>query len=435
MKKTLLLFTFFFIFSTTKVSANQNLQEAILNFFRGKTSSYISKDPEIDIYSDNSTFTQYTQESKFDYTHRAIADNNRLVSRGEHIEDVILNRYSIFNPNEIDQRDDKILAVLCNGQCQNSGYTSDGCRPIRVSEVAYFYLTQNSSTSYTLENEQLKSVPFSDQIKNKLNYTYQDKITLAPPDCYQKLYNLIPITPKSNDPEQSSINTTSSEQLTKVEKTLIPDKDGSKQVPLSFFEFIANIFDGGDTQKVKENYYRENQMLQAFTPEKQKPSLSTNLEEDNEALRFNFNKNMSPDSWQEGTIDGDDSNISYNNGNYNNIDLSTFIDGVEFYIFENPGGGRITQRYDLGIVDRNRLQAVPSYLRAGSKIQVDERIIPAYEAMVRAARASGIAEQLSRRALALGIQPQSTIIYDKIWKNENQFTAPPTQSPRHASFP
>ncbi len=396
MKKTLpFLLAIIFFSNVNTVNAQSSWFESILSFFTGRTSSYISKDNAIDLNSNNSDFTTYSSSNSHDYTTRAISDSSRLVNRGQHIEDIILNKYS--SPSDtIDERDDKILALNCDGQCQNTTYSGQNCRPIRTSEIAYFFLTQNSSTSYKLENNRAITIPFSSEIRSKLINTYENKISLAPQDCYRKLYEQISITPKSNDADQSPKNTTSSQQLTNVEKTILPDKDGSKEVPLTWFESVTNFFDGGNTEKVKENYYRENQYLNSFAPEKQKTSLNIDTVNDNDSLRSNFASLLKPDKWNDGVYDTGEGSGNFN-GTYNNVDLATFIDGVEHYIFENPGGGRITSVYDLGVKDKSKLVVAPAELQAPNYSEkVDSRIIPAYLAMIRAARASGIADSQLR---------------------------------------
>lgn len=444
MKKTLVVFSFLalFLFPQPAFAAGTQgggLFDFLINFFKGIT-SYVSKDPSINLDATQTktkeNFTTYSKDkdNPNDITTRGLSDNSRIYKKGQHIEDIITNFYSDPNSPNIDEEDDKILAAACNNSCVRSDQASSNCRDIRISEVAYFFLTQNDSTSYDLNGEVLTKKPYSSQIQDRLNQKYKDKISLVDSQCYYKLYDQITVAPKSNNSDKAQENTGISDQLNKVEKTLVPKTHGDQPSPsLGFFDSIANFFSGGKKELLKDNLYKEKVFLSDFTPDQKLNTISQ--DDNNQNLRDNFNKTMQPASWQiEGIVDTDDSSTSYDPDYPTAVVSYVSPPGFPLYVFETTtGGGRMKTRYDLGLTDPEKLGQVPSEFRAqgASNTMIDIRVIPAYTAMVKAARAAGFpADELNLISGYRSIAQQQVL-----WDNSDKtgkFVARPGGSPHHS---
>ena len=353
MKKTFIIISFLviFLFPEPAHAAAQigsgGLLDGLLNFFRG-ISGYVSKDPIVDVNADpaltQQNFTTYSQDNNNpnDITTRSISNNPRLYSKGQQIEDIITNFYSDPASLDINPEDDKILAAACNNTCVNISQSTSGCRDIRVSEVAYFFLTQNDTTSYDINNEVLTKKPYSPDIQDRLNRKYQNKIQLVNSQCYYQLYDQISITPKANDSNKSQENTGISDQLNKVERTIVPKTHGDQPAPpLTFFAKLANFFSGGKDEKLKDNLYKEKVFLSDLTPDKKLSTISQ--DENNQSLRDNFNQNMQPASWQNQTeIDSEDPSIVYKPGNPTAVVPIASLGNLTLYNFEGSSGGGCT---------------------------------------------------------------------------------------------
>lgn len=450
MRKTLIFLSFIFILSLPQPAYAASLGSGgpldfLLNFFHGVT-GYVAKDPSVDLNltteQQKSNFTTYSKDitNPNDITTRSLSDNSRLLNKGQQIEDIITNFYSDSSSLNINEEDDKVLAAFCNNTCLNADqYTnSSECRYIRTSEIAYFYLTQNDSTSYEIIDGLVTKKAYSADIQNRLNLKYQGKITLADAQCYSNLYNRITVTPKSNDSNKAQENTGISQQLNNTEKTLVPKTHGDQEAPpLGFWDSITNFFGGGKTEKLKDNLYKEKVFLSDFTSEKDLETISQ--DDNNQNLRNNFNRTMQPASWQQNQIPNDqiidsaeDSTISYGD-QYPTNGTSTVINNVSMYIFEPTSGGRrISTRYDIGIVDSSKLADIPDQYKAGgaSNTKLDSRVIPSYIAMVDAARASGIPSQELNLISGYRSVAQQQVLWDQSDKSGVK-VARPGSSPHH----
>lgn len=441
MKKGLIVILFFsfFFFPNPVHAQNEGFLASLLNFFKG-IAGYSAKNPEPVINNSNlvkrTNFTTYSKikTNPNDITTRALSDKPRLYSKGQHIEDIILNTYSSPSNPAIDEEDDKILAYDCNHTCVDISQSTSSCRPIRTSEVAYFFLTKNDSTSYDLgDNETLTKKPYSSEIKQRLNNKYQN-IQLVADDCYYDLYDQITVTPKSNDNDRAEKNTGISDQLNATERTFLPKSIGDSTPPsLGFWDWLANIFNGGNTRKLKDNLYKEKVFLTNVIPEKQVETID--FDDSNKNVRKSFSKIMQPASWQDDElVDTEDPNVTYN-PEYPGGDITpvTLPSGLQLYIFEpTTGGGRLTHVYDIGVVDPSKLTDVPDEYKAkgASNTKLDSRVIPAYIAMVQAARAAGYAPDELNLASGYRSIAQQQVLWDNSDKT-GKYVARPGGSPHH----
>lgn len=299
MKKTfiVLLFCTIFFILAKPTYAIDNPFAFIFSFFQG---NFASKNPEpillLDPKTKKDNFTTYSKDktNPNDLTTRGLNDKSRIIDQNKHIEDIILNTFSDESSPIINERDDKILAAVCNHLCVNkSEQSSPNCRPLATSEIAYFFLQNPNSAP-----DGLLDIFSSTEIVTRLNLKYKDKIELANSDCYPEIYNfLVTATPKSNDTDQAEQNTGISEQTNSIERTFIPQSVGDTPTPsLDFIDNLINTFNGGKTKKLKDNLYREQQFLTGFTPAKNQENLQ--FDNSNENIRNTFNNLMQPDSWK-----------------------------------------------------------------------------------------------------------------------------------------
>lgn len=119
--------------------------------------------------------------------YRTMSADQQLYLKGTVIEDAVS---SVKNKKDTIQLDEQ-LAWNCNGKCQNLfSQNTKSCTPIYISDIACYFNTKlKKTTSYKIESG--KAVP--------INFPYDLSGCSAPPvtnNCYQQLYNDLPIIPR-----------------------------------------------------------------------------------------------------------------------------------------------------------------------------------------------------------------------------------------------
>lgn len=140
--------------------------------------------------------------------YRTMSADRQLYLKGTIIEDAVSSLKDKQDTVPLDEQ----LAWSCAGRCQDLAYQGDDlklCIPIYISDIAcYFNSKKNQTTSYQIESE--KAIP--------VKFPYDLTGCYSPPvdnDCYQRLYNDLPIIPRG------TVNT----------HLLIYNKNGGKEMP------------------------------------------------------------------------------------------------------------------------------------------------------------------------------------------------------------
>ncbi|MEI8067992.1 MAG: M15 family metallopeptidase [Candidatus Shapirobacteria bacterium] len=330
----------------TQTQNNGGILDWLSSFFSG-ISNYFSKDYDInpDTVYDKTALSNYNQKDK-DVTSRAISDKDRTLNKDDYINAVVAGKY-----------DNKVLGTCAGNQIK---------------------------------------------ISNLNNYPKTDK-------CIATLYEGLQIVPQGNAGGQENAAAVSSKQLNNSLRTPIPQNSQVEPEANLWDDFLSSV--GLIDKTAKENKKQEKAMLKNLIPAKSQTDDSA----DNENLKNNFSDYMYPQDWQDNPPDSPNSPDTPNTGNTpnnndpnnsNNISNPTYtgklgqvisthtgIDGLTVYVFEKTGGGRLKQRYDANTVGVPIKKMPSQYTLGGRNTTVDERIIPAYTAMIEAGRKAGLSSR------------------------------------------
>ncbi len=283
---------------TTQVDPWTAFWNTVLSWFgivQG-TNQYISKDITIQNPSGNTDYNS----TDFDITTRAVSSKDQEIRRGIYLNQLIHKQ---------------------NGY-DNNRYTSDGCNPITLTQMVYYFYTQNKKILYDTNGNLLDyDANLMAQYKTDLNLTVtpttsddsnQTSDTGDGGDdssnsnnlsstsnssndnyldaCYTTVYNQSPSVPQGSYQNKDDAAPATSTQLNSSIRMIIPASAQGDDIPTD------NTNSGNAETIVKDSDKQEKTMLKSIIPDS---GQSSDLDSDRGYLRDVQAHWLHPDSWED----------------------------------------------------------------------------------------------------------------------------------------
>jgi len=245
--------------STVETNPWINFWNTILSWFgivQG-TNKYISKDIKIKDPSENYDYNS----SDFDITTRAVTSKDQEIHRGIYLNQLIHQQ---------------------NGY-QDTSYSVDGCDSIKLTQMVYYFYTQNQKILYDTNQNLL-------EYDQNLMEKYKTDIN-SPESCYTTVYNQSPSVPQGTYQDKSNAAPATSTQLNSSIRMIIPASAQGGDIPTD------NTNTGNAEAIVKDTDKQEETMLKSFMPNSHQTS--PNFSTDRDDMRNDFAFWLHPDSWDD----------------------------------------------------------------------------------------------------------------------------------------
>ncbi len=223
------------------------------------TNEYISKDIAIKNPSENTDYNS----TDFDITTRAVSSKDQEIRRGIYLNQLIRKQ---------------------NGY-DNKSYVSDGCNPITLTQMVYYFYTQNKKILYDT-NGNLLDYDANLMAEYKTETDHNDYLN----DCYNTVYNHSPSVPQGSYQGKSDAAPATSTQLNSSIRMVIPASAQGDDIPKD------NTNVSNTETIIKDTDKQEETMLKSIIPNS---GQTEGFDSDRGYLRDIQAHWLHPDSWED----------------------------------------------------------------------------------------------------------------------------------------